>query len=144
MTRRLLPKTALAALAAIGLFLPFGAPVAGSCLRTIGVAGAAPSPSPSCSSDLRECLRASADLHQTTFGGRYVPADDVARCMDAFRSCISGGASSGGKPVPPTTTSEDSGARKGLPQHFKVAAGGGVTSDCTVSGETVRCNVIQE
>lgn len=142
MTTRLLPKTALAAVAAVGLFLPFGAPLPGSCLRTIGVAGAAPSPS--CSGDLRECLQASADMHQTTFGGRYVTADDVARCMEAFRSCISGGASRGGgsgTPKSPSSSSSDGGGGKSLPERFTIKDENGVSSDCRVEGDTVNCSL---
>lgn len=160
------PKTALATLAAVGLFLPFGAPLPGSCLRSIGVAGAAPSPT--CASDLRECLRSSADMHQTTFGGRYVTADDVARCTDAFNACISGGASrggnqSGGGAIPPGSTPEAGGptptdsssdsrggnasppkstagggdGREGLPQHFGITVSSNL--DCRVNGNAVKC-----
>ncbi len=132
MRNRLAPKTALAALAAAGLLLPFGASLPGSCVRMAGAA-----PSPSCSGDLRECLRASADLHQTTFGGRYVTAEDVARCMDAFRSCNSGGARRGGIPVPPTSTSAR-GDSKGLPQRFKITSEG-KSSDCRINADTVTC-----
>jgi hypothetical protein len=136
MATRLATKTALAALAAVGLFLPFGAPLPGSCLRTIGVAGAAPSPS--CSGDLRECLRASADLHQTTFGGRYVTADDVARCMEAFRACTSGGASRGGNtPLPSPTSRADDTGRANLPQRFTVNYERPL--ECQTSGEAVTC-----
>jgi hypothetical protein len=75
-------KFALAAVAAVGLYVPtLGLPLPDSCMHTIGVAGAAPAPSRSCGGDLRECLRQSADLRQTTFGGRYVTAEDVARCV---------------------------------------------------------------
>ena len=138
MATRLATKTALAAFAAVGLFLPFGAPLPGSCLRTVGIAGAAPSPS--CSGDLRECLRASADLHQTTFGGRYVTADDVARCMEAFRSCVSGGASRGGNQAPPTSTSPDGGNNAvGLPQRFQITYGGTAIS-CRADGNQVSCS----
>ena len=135
---RLTPKLVLATLAAFGLFLPFGAPLPGSCLRTIGVAGAAPSPSPSCGGDLRECLRASADLHQTTFGGRYVTAEDVARCMEAFNSCISGGASSGGNANPSKSPAGDGDNKEGLPLHFGITAEG-TSSDCRVSADKVTC-----
>lgn len=130
-------KTALTALAAVALFLPFGAPLPGSCLRTIGVAGAAPTPSPSCSGDLRECLRAGADMHQTTFGGRYVTAEDVAHCMDAFRSCTTGGAAGGGDAKPPKSTSAGTEAGKSLPQHFGITVSSNL--DCRVSGSAVTC-----
>ena len=142
---RLAPKTALSALAAVGLFLPFGAPLPGSCLRTIGVAGAAPSPS--CGGDLRECLRASADMHQTTFGGRYVTADDVARCMEAFRACSSGGASSGGNVNSPKGTSPGGGTptptssgRKDLPSRFEMATEE-TAYDCSRTGKSVECSL---
>lgn len=116
---------------------PLGLPLHGSCLRTISVAGAAPTPSPSCGGDLRECLRASADMRQTTFGGRYVTADDVARCMEAFNYCIHGGASRGGNTVP--STSESSGrSSKGLPQHFTVDDEYAST-DCRINGDSVNC-----
>lgn len=139
MTTRLLPKSVLAAVAAMGLFLPFGAPLPGSCMRTIGIAGAAPSPS--CGGDLRECLRLSADMRQTTFGGRYVTADDVARCMEAFNACANGGASRGGNPVPPTTTPEGSGARTGLPERFVIKATD-VDYDCRLNGDSVTCSIV--
>lgn len=44
MTTGLLPRVTLATLGAAAFFLPFGAPSPGSCLRSIGTAGAAPSP----------------------------------------------------------------------------------------------------
>ncbi len=137
MTTRLLPKATLAALAAVGLFLPFGATLPGSCLRSIGVAGAAPSPS--CSGDLRECLRAKADMHPGwNFGVRYVTAEDVADCMDAFRSCTSGGARQGGNAGSPPSTSQRN--RSGnnadsMPKRFTIADG----FDCTRSGTSVNC-----
>lgn len=135
----LVPKLALATVAAVGLYIPtLGLPLPSSCLRTIGVAGAAPSPS--CGGDLRECLRASADMHPTTFGVRYVTADDVARCMEAFRSCISGGASGGGQ-SPPTPTAAEGGNRKGLPQRFTITTSAGFMHDCRVSGDTVSCEI---
>lgn len=142
MALKLLPKTTLAALAAIGLFLPFAAPLPGSCVRVIGMAGAAPSPS--CSGDLRECLRASADMHETTFGGRYVTADDVARCMEAFQSCTSGGASRGGSTNPSNPTESGSGKGddgKTLPQRFTIAGEG---FDCAVTGKDITCTTAPE
>lgn len=134
MTLRIPPKTVLATLAAVGLLLPLGASLPGSCLRTIGVAGAAPSPS--CGGDLRECLRQSADLRQTTFGGRYVTADDVAKCMEAFQSCISGGASRGGNPVP--LTPADRGDVGGLPSSFRISFDA-TAIDCRINGGAVTC-----
>ncbi|WP_310767798.1 hypothetical protein [Mycobacterium sp. Z3061] len=100
MITRLIPKLALGTVAALGFYLPtFGLPIPGSCLHPIGIAGA--TPSASCGGDLRECLRMSADMRQTTFGGRFVTAEDVARCTEIFNACIHGGASRGGTQVPP-------------------------------------------
>ena len=139
MSIRLTPKAVLAALAAVGLLLPFGAPLPGSCLRSIGVAGAAPAPSPSCSGDLRECLRISADMHPTTFGVRYVTAEDVARCMEAFRSCASGGVSRGGNQSPPSSSTTNSGDNKVLPQHFQIKSEDRKLTECRVNGQSVTC-----
>ena len=76
---QLLHKLALTAAAAVGLYVStLGLPLPVSCAA----------PSPSCGGDLRECLRQSADMRQTTFGGRYVTAEDVARCMEAFNASI--------------------------------------------------------
>ena len=59
MITRLLPKLALATVAAIAMYAStLGLPVLGSCLGKAGVADAAPSPT--CGGDLRECLRLSA------------------------------------------------------------------------------------
>jgi hypothetical protein len=102
MTTRLRSQAALAVAAAVALYVPtLGLPLPDLCTPGIGVAGAAPSPSPSCGGDLRECLRLSADMRQTTFGGRFVTAEDVARCTDIFNSCIHGGAGGAGKQAPP-------------------------------------------
>lgn len=30
----------------------------------------------------------SGSAQETTFGGRYVPTEAVAMCMDAYRACI--------------------------------------------------------
>jgi hypothetical protein len=68
---------------------------------------------------------------------RWVTAEDVARCMEAFRSCINGGASRGGNPVPPTTTARRD-SSTGLPQHFGIKAAD-VVYDCTRSGEAITC-----
>ncbi|POX74484.1 hypothetical protein, partial [Mycobacterium kansasii] len=82
-------RLALATVAAMGLYVAtLGIPMASRC---DGVAGAAPSRS--CSSDLRECLRLSAKTG--IYGARYVTADDVAKCVDAFNECIHGGAGAG-------------------------------------------------
>ena len=104
-------------------------------MRTGAVASAAPSPS--CGSDLRECLRQSAEIRQTTFGGRYVTAEDVARCVEAFASCIHGGASGGGNPNPRTSTSAEYN-RKSLPQRFGIRREGIIT-DCTTNGASLTC-----
>ena len=134
----LVPKLALATVAAVGLYIPtLGLPLTGSCMPTIAVAGAAPAPPPSCGGDLRECLRLSADLRQTTFGGRYVTAEDVARCMETFNACIHGSLH-GGNPAPPTSTSAADNSRKGLPQRFGID-NDYIAIDCRVSGETVTC-----
>ncbi len=71
---KLAPKIALSTVAAAALHVPTSvSPQHDSCTWTAGVAGAAPTPSPSCGGDLRECLRQSADMRQTTFGGRWFP-----------------------------------------------------------------------
>lgn len=130
------PRLALATAFAVGLYLPaLGIAPPDSCVLGPGVAGAAPSPS--CGGDLRECLRASADMHETTFGGRYVTAEDVSRCVEAFNACAHGGASRGGNQPPPgspppqggaTTTStatESSGGSQGSAGGSQGTAGGG-------------------
>ena len=130
------PALAVATVAALGLYVPaFGmlAPL-GACLRTSATATAAPSPT--CGGDLRECLRLSAK--SGIYGARYVTADDVAKCVEAFNACINGGASAG-NPRPPTSTTAGGGSRSGLPQHFGITASFGVISDCRVSGESVTC-----
>lgn len=147
MSTPLLSKTALATLAAGALFLPFGAPLPGSCLRAIGVARAAPTPSPSCGGDLRECLRASADLRQTTFGGRYVTAEDVARCVEAFRACISGGAGGADNASPRNSATRENGKAQGLPERFGITINNSppqIASDCAATGDAVQCTVALE
>lgn len=115
---------------AVGLFSPFGA-----CLPT-----ASGAPSRSCGGDLRECLRLSADLRQTTFGGRYVTAEDVSRCMEAFNACIHG-TLGGGNPNPPPTSSRAQGGNGAtMPQRFTIAGEG---FDCTVSGSAVECSAAE-
>lgn len=137
MAIRLAPRLALATAAALGLSLPsFGLPLGDSCHWTGGVASAAPSPT--CASDLRECLRLSADMHQTTFGGRYVTAEDVARCMEAFDACRNGGLSRGRTPNPPESTPAEGGTTRGLPQRFTIRAGDW-SSDCRRNGDAVSC-----
>lgn len=124
----LLPKLALATAAAVGMYVPtLGLPLPGAC------AG----PSPSCGGDLRECLRQSADMRQTTFGGRYVTAEDVSRCVEAFNSCIHGGASRGGNTGPPATAPAGAGAAS-LPNRFTVTVKG-LGDDCRRDGDSVTC-----
>jgi hypothetical protein len=102
MITRLMPKLTLVTVAAVAMYvLSLGLPIPESCLRTSAVAGAAPSPT--CGGDLRECLRVSAKTG--IYGARHVPAEDVAKCVEAFNACIHGGASGPGNPVPPTSTS---------------------------------------
>jgi hypothetical protein len=77
-------------------------------------------------------------MHQTTFGGRYVTADDVARCMEAFRSCVSGGASRGGNASPPKSTAVGGSNGQAFPERFAIEAGT-LAADCRVNGDTVTC-----
>ena len=45
------------------------------------------------------CANACASAPKTgIYGARYVTADDVAKCVEAFNACIHGGASGGGIP----------------------------------------------
>jgi hypothetical protein len=136
MLTRLTTRLALATVAAVGLYTAtLGLPVAGPC---DGVAGAAPSPT--CGSDLRECLRLNAKTD--IYGARYVAADDVARCVEAFNACIHGGASAGGNANPPPST-QAGGTRKGLPSRFGIKTQFG-TYDCTRSGDALKCAVTGE
>lgn len=134
-------KLALASVAAVGMYAPtLGLPLPlNACLQTGGVANAAPSPT--CASDLRECLHASAKTG--LYGVRYVTADDVARCMEAFNACASGGASRGGT-APNSTAAGDKGWT--FPPRFTMKFGGGnaFVNDCQVSGETVSCTETYE
>lgn len=140
MATTLVPKLAMASAAAIALYVPtLGLPLPGSCERTGSVASAAPSPT--CASDLRDCLRVSA--REGLYGVRYVTAEDVARCMEIFNSCIHGGASSGGNRNPPASTATGGSNNKGLPQHFGISAAGSIISDCRLSGATVTCTTIR-
>lgn len=146
MATRMMSKVALATAAAAVLYVPtLGLPLPDSCPWTGSVAGAAPSPS--CGGDLRECLRASA--RTGLYGVRYVTADDVARCMEAFRSCMHGGASRGGNasPTKGTPPGEGSGSGStqstGLPTHFGVN-GEGHAYDCRTRGGTVNCTFTLE
>ena len=98
----LVSKLALATVAAVGLYVAtVGVSVTpGSCLRTVGVAAAAPSPT--CGGDERECLHAS--VKTGLYGVRYVSPEDVARCVEAFNACIHGTLQ--GNPNSPSSTSE--------------------------------------
>ncbi|VBA61034.1 hypothetical protein [Mycobacterium attenuatum] len=138
MATRTFCKLALAAVAAVGLYAPtLGLPLPSRlCPRTAGVATAAPSPT--CSSDLRECLHAAAKTD--IYGVRYVLPEDVARCVEAFNACAHGNTSGGGNPVSPTSTSARGDDRTGstLPQRFTMKFEG-YASDCRVNGDTVTC-----
>lgn len=128
-------KLALATAAAVGLYIPtLGLPLPGSCMQA-GVASAAPSPS--CGSDLRECLRLSAK--EGLYGVRYVTADDVARCVEVFNACIHGSTRGG---TAPGSTTTGSGGRTGLPSRFRMNYGN-VVNDCRVNGDTVTCTETQ-
>ena len=96
----LVSKLAVVAAAAVGLYVTtVGLPVTPhSCLRTVGVAAAAPSPT--CGADERECLHAS--VKTGLYGVRYVSPEDVARCVEAFNACIHGTLE--GNPNPPAST----------------------------------------
>ena len=131
---RFASRLALGTLAAMGLYIAtLGSPITGPCG---GLAGA--TPSRSCGGDLRECLRLSAKTG--IYGARYVTADDVARCVEAFNACIHG--SSGGSANPPPSTSTGGTGHKGLPSHLGITYNGALISDCRVSGEAVNCKVI--
>ncbi len=129
MITRLMPKFALATVAAVVIYVStLGLPMPVSCE---GVAGAAPSPT--CGGDLRECLRLSAKTG--IYGARYVTAEDVAKCMEAFNACIHG--TLHGNPNPPTTSSTSRGGSGAtMPRRFKIS---GEEFDCTVSGAAVDC-----
>jgi hypothetical protein len=136
MITRMTPRIALVTAAGVAMYVAtLGLPMLDSCA---GMAGAAPSPS--CGGDLRECLRLSAKTD--IYGARYVIAEDVARCVEAFDACIHGGAAVGGNPVPPESTSGAGGSRKGLPQHFGIEHPNGAVTDCRVSGDTVSCSEV--
>jgi hypothetical protein len=132
---------AVAAIAALSLYVSafgFFGPLS-TCLRTVPTASAAPSPT--CGGDLRECLRLSAKTG--IYGARYVEADDVARCVEAFEACIHGGASAGGNQPPPISTSTPGGGgRRGLPEHFGITSNGELVKDCRVNGEAVTCETV--
>lgn len=130
-------KLALTVVAAMGLYAPtMGLPLPlSSCLRTVGVASAAPSPT--CGSDLRECLRASAKTG--LYGVRYVTADDVARCMEAFNACTHGSAGRGGTARPPNSTAAESSTGRGLPNALSIETAED-HYDCTVNGTAFGCS----
>lgn len=131
-------KPLAAAVGAIGLA------VSGVCLSVpldrcpgpVGTASAAPSPT--CASDLRECLRVSA--RTGLYGVRYVTAEDVAHCMEAFNACNHGGASRGGNPNSPSTTPTGAGRSGFLPQRFGITTENGIQHDCRLSDAEVSCS----
>jgi hypothetical protein len=130
-----LSKLAVVTVAAVGLYIPtigLSIPL-GSCLRTVGVASA--TPSPTCGGDERECLRASAKSGLS--GVRYVSPEDVARCVEAFNACIHG-TLNGGNPIPPTSTSPGGRGTNTLPRRFGINYEALVV-DCRVSGAAVTC-----
>lgn len=134
MSTRFVSKLALASVAAVGLYAPtmgMALPL-NSCQQTVGVANAAPSHT--CASDLRECLHTSAKTG--LYGARYVTADDVARCMEAFNACTNGGASRGGNPS--ASPSSGSGSGNVLPQHFGIDTEY-FAYDCSVKGNALTC-----
>ncbi|VBA57966.1 hypothetical protein LAUMK191_04289 [Mycobacterium attenuatum] len=138
MTTRL-GKIAVAAAAAVGLYVPaIDVPTSlMACLHPANIASAAPSPT--CSSDLRECLHAS--VKTGLYGVRYVAPEDVARCVEAFNACRHGGAGGGGNPNPPPSTPAGGGTGKGLPSHLgiKTIGNGESRYDCRVNGSSVSC-----
>lgn len=119
---------AVATVAAVGLYVTAFA-MFGACLRT-----ASATPSPTCSSDLRECLRLSAKTG--IYGARYVTAEDVAKCVEAFNACIHGGAGGGGAPSPPPTTT--GGSKSSLPPRFGIDSEH-FAYDCSHNGDAVSC-----
>lgn len=134
---RLASKLAVATVGAVVMYIPtFGLPdLFGACLSTVGVASAAPSPT--CAGDLRECLRLSAK--EGLYGVRYVTADDVSRCMEAFNACTQG--TLRGTPNPPKSTSASGGQSTIVPQRFKISYPNqpDYVQDCQVSGTNVSC-----
>lgn len=136
MITRLMPTVAAATAAGVAMYVAtLGLSTLSGCG---GVAGAAPSPS--CGGDLRECLRLNAKTG--IYGARYVTADDVAKCVEAFNSCIHGGAGAGGNSGTPTSTSPGD-TRKGLPSRFGIKAQFG-SYDCTRSGDSLNCKFTGE
>lgn len=160
-----IPKPSLAvlssfALALSGVLFPLSLD---SCTPMLGVASA--EPSPTCGSDLRECLHAAAKTGM--YGVRYVLAEDVRRCTDFFDACIHGSVrgtpngprgtspggsstSTGGQETTSSSTSRSfppkagspkstSAGGTGLPDHFGIDHGNGGASDCQRSGDSVSC-----
>ncbi len=75
------------------------------------------------------------------YGARYVTADDVAKCVEAFNACIHGGTSGGGNPVEPTSTPAVGRQADDLPKRFSIKyepEAFAVVSDCHVSGQLSR------
>ncbi len=130
-------RVVLATVMVAGLYVP------GSAAGPFAACRATAAPSPSCGGDLRECLRQSADMRETTFGGRYVTAEDVSRCMEAFNACIHGGSSTGGSQPTPTSTSADRGSSS-LPQRFRTKfpvpnTPSTMVGDCQRTGNDLAC-----
>lgn len=88
-----------------------------------------------CGGDLRECLRLSAKAG--IYGARYVVADDVARCVEAFDACIHG-TLHGGNPNRPPSTSAQEGSETTLPKHFRITFDT-TAMDCRTNGNAVTC-----
>lgn len=98
-------------------------------------------PSPTCASDLRECLH--ARVRVGLYGVRYVLPEDASRCVEAFNACRHGGASGGGSAIPPNSTPSAGSNSKALPQRIGIKAQYGVY-DCTRSGDAANCTAIGE
>lgn len=136
---KFMPKLTLVTVAAVTLYVTAigQPPPLKSCLWTSGIASAAPSPAPSptCASDLRDCLH--AHVRTGLYGVRYVLPEDTSRCVEAFNACRHGSAGGGGSPAPPPTTGRSN--SKGLPQHFGINHGAGGVSDCRATGDSITC-----
>lgn len=91
MTVNRISTLAATATAAAGLLLPV-AGLSASAAHAVPVSPCAPAgpferaPAQSCEDQREACMSGSAQ--ETTFGGRYVPTEAVAMCMDAYRACI--------------------------------------------------------
>jgi len=81
----------MTAVAAAGLLLP-AAGLSAPAANAVPVSPCAPAgpfdlaPAQSCEDQREQCFAGSAQ--ETTFGGRYVPTEVVAMCMDVYRACI--------------------------------------------------------